>query len=118
MTSATESMEETYAERLSPLDASFLDVERPSAHMHVGWAAEFLPPSERPRPAYSELRSHIESRLGRAPRYRQRLERVPLGLDDRVAQDDPAFAADAHIRSAPSKGCDTLPGAVVSKPLA
>jgi diacylglycerol O-acyltransferase len=118
MTSATESMEETYAERLSPLDASFLDVERPSAHMHVGWAAEFLPPSERPRPAYSELRSHIESRLGRAPRYRQRLERVPLGLDDPVWVDDPAFAADDHIRLAPSKDFDSLASDVFSKPLA
>ena len=29
------------AERLSPLDASFLHVESPSAHMHVAWKARF-----------------------------------------------------------------------------
>ena len=31
--------------RLSPLDASFLAVETPTAHMHVGWAAIFEPPA-------------------------------------------------------------------------
>ena len=114
----TQSPEETYAERLSPLDASFLDVEGPSAHMHVGWAAEFLPPAERPRPTYSELRSHIESRLGRAPRYRQRLERVPLALDDPVWVDDPAFDADHHIRPALKEDLDSLARDVFSEPLA
>jgi len=114
----TQSPEETYAERLSPLDASFLDVEAPSAHMHVGWAAEFLPPSERPRPTYAELRSHIESRLGRAPRYRQRVERVPLALDDPVWVDDPAFDAEHHIRPAPNEDVDSLAREVFSQPLA
>src|SRR5215204_464432 len=31
------------SERLSALDASFLAVEGPTAHMHVGWAATFAP---------------------------------------------------------------------------
>src|SRR5215212_5011461 len=109
---------ETYAERLSPLDASFLDVEGPSAHMHVGWAAEFLPPAERPRPTYSELRTHIESRLGRAPRYRQRLEHVLLGLEDPVWVDDPGFNPDHHIRQAPTKDFESLASDVFSEPLA
>ena len=59
--------------RLSALDASFLAVESPSAHMHVGWAATFAPPRRRPAP---ELRGAVRphrGRLGRAPRYRQRL---------------------------------------------
>ena len=30
--------------RLSALDASFLAVETPTAHMHVGWAAVFEAP--------------------------------------------------------------------------
>jgi len=113
----TQSSEEIYAERLSPLDASFLDVEGPSAHMHVGWAAEFLPPAERPRPTYSELRPHIESRLGRAPRYRQRLESVPLALDDPVWVDDPAFDADRHVHRAPHRDLMSLADAVFSEPL-
>ena len=33
--------------RLSPLDASFLEVESATAHMHVGWAARFTPPTDR-----------------------------------------------------------------------
>ena len=35
------------ATRLSPLDASFLAVESPTAHMHVGWASTFKPPPDR-----------------------------------------------------------------------
>jgi len=34
--------------RLTSLDASFLEVESPTAHMHVGWAALFKPPAGRP----------------------------------------------------------------------
>src|SRR3954463_14683439 len=66
-------------ERLSALDASFLAVEGPSAHMHVGWAATFEPPAD--RPDYDTLFEHIAGRLGRAPRYRQRLAPDPLGLN-------------------------------------
>jgi diacylglycerol O-acyltransferase len=109
---------ETYADRLSPLDTSFLDVEGPTAHMHVGWAAEFGPPTERPRPTYADLRSHIESRLGRAPRYRQRLARVPLELDDPLWVDDQGFDPDEHIRRAPHQNLRSLADAVFSEPLA
>ena len=41
-------------ERLSALDASFLAVEGPSAHMHVGWAATFTPPAHGPRPGFED----------------------------------------------------------------
>src|SRR5690349_741063 len=74
--------------RLSPLDASFLEVESATAHMHVGWAATFLPPADGPRPTFEELRDHIAARLGRAPRYRQRLAPVPLGLHEPAWIDD------------------------------
>ena len=63
------------AARLSPLDTSFLEVESPTAHMHVGWVALFSPPKGRPAPTFQELREHIRGRLGRAPRYRQKLAR-------------------------------------------
>ena len=46
-------------ERLSALDASFLAVEGPSAHMHVGWAATFEPPADGPRPDFDDpVRPH------------------------------------------------------------
>src|SRR5262249_8926764 len=34
------------ATRLSPLDDSFLGLEEPTAHMHVGWTALFDPPMQ------------------------------------------------------------------------
>src|SRR3954464_12720813 len=51
-------------DRLSPLDASFLAVERPTAHMHVGWVAYFDPPEAGPRPGFDRLPTHIPTRLG------------------------------------------------------
>jgi hypothetical protein len=86
--------------RLSALDASFLDVESPTAHMHVGWAAAFTPPSPDTGCSFEDLRDHIASRLGRAPRYRQRIAPVPLGVHEPVWVDDPDFDPHRHIRLA------------------
>jgi diacylglycerol O-acyltransferase / wax synthase len=83
--------------RLSALDASFLAVETPTAHMHVGWLAMFSAAPEGRLPSFAELRDHIELRLGRAPRYRQKLASVPLGLNAPEWIDDPAFSIDRHI---------------------
>ncbi|HEV3228023.1 MAG TPA: wax ester/triacylglycerol synthase family O-acyltransferase [Solirubrobacteraceae bacterium] len=88
--------------RLTTLDASFLEVESPCAHMHVGWAALFRPPPERATPTFEELRDHIASRLGRAPRYRQKLAHVPLDINDPVWVDDGEFDVCRHVRRAPS----------------
>jgi diacylglycerol O-acyltransferase / wax synthase len=88
--------------RLSPLDASFLAVESPTAHMHVGWATTFRPPEGRPRPTFEELFEHIESRLARGRRFRQRLARVPLGLNAPLWIDDERFDAARHIVRASS----------------
>ncbi|HEX3511106.1 MAG TPA: wax ester/triacylglycerol synthase domain-containing protein, partial [Solirubrobacteraceae bacterium] len=77
--------------RLSPLDAAFLALESEHAPMHVGWAALFAPPAHGPRPSFEAIRTHIDGRLGRAPRYRQKLAAVPMGLDDPVWVDDPDF---------------------------
>src|SRR5262245_6363488 len=49
------------SERLTALDASFLDVETTSAHMHVGWAAVFDPPEGGPPPTFEQLRDHVAS---------------------------------------------------------
>src|SRR5204863_7808858 len=86
--------------RLSPLDASFLTVESPTAHMHVGFAAAFEPPEDGPAPTYGQLLEHIGARLGRAPRYRQRLCPVPLGVNAPVWADDPGFRLAHHVRPA------------------
>src|SRR5271166_1478207 len=102
--------------RLSALDASFLAVETPSAHMHVGWVATFSAADEGRLPRFQELRDHIESRLGRAPRYRQKLASVPLGLHAPEWVDDPAFSVDRHVYWAPGP-LDDLVDEVMSIPL-
>jgi diacylglycerol O-acyltransferase / wax synthase len=84
--------------RLSTLDASFLEVENARAHMHVGWAALFAPPRGRPRPTFEELRDHVAGRMSRAPRYRQKLAPVPLGVNDPVWVDDEDFDIRRHVR--------------------
>jgi WS/DGAT/MGAT family acyltransferase len=105
------------AERLSALDASFLAVEGPTAPMHVGWVALFDAPESDPRPGFGELFEHIAGRLGRAPRYRQRLAGVPLGLHDPVWVDDAAFDPSAHLLQAEGADLDALVDAVLSAPL-
>ena len=83
--------------RLSALDDSFLAVENASAHMHVGWAAALRRPEEGQAPRFNELRNHIASRLARAPRFRQRIASVPLGLNAPIWVDDERFDIDRHV---------------------
>jgi diacylglycerol O-acyltransferase / wax synthase len=83
--------------RLSALDDSFLAVENPSAHMHVGWAATFSAPEGGRTPRFDELRDHIASRLSRAPRFRQRIASVPFGLNAPIWVDDQDFDINRHV---------------------
>jgi diacylglycerol O-acyltransferase len=113
-------------ERLSPLDASFLRVETPSAHMHVGWKGIF---GEREADAggpisINELRAHILARLRHAPRFRQRLAFPPGGLGEPVWVDDERFDIAWHVRAASPPGeavsaerFDRLADRVLSTPL-
>jgi diacylglycerol O-acyltransferase / wax synthase len=102
--------------RLSALDASFLAVETPTAHMHVGWVALFSPPADGQQPSFSVLRDHIQARIGHAPRYRQKLASVPLGLHAPEWVDDPDFSVDRHVYWA-SGPCHELVDEVMSTPL-
>jgi diacylglycerol O-acyltransferase len=102
--------------RLSALDASFLAVESPSAHMHVGWVATFSPDGEGRLPSFPELRNHIQRRLARAPRYRQKLAPVPLGVHAPEWIDDEGFAIDRHLYWAPGP-LPNLVDEVMSVPL-
>jgi diacylglycerol O-acyltransferase len=104
------------AARLSALDASFLAVESPTAHMHVGWAAVFEPP-DGARPSFEDLRDHIESRLPRAPRYRQMLRDVPLGLNSPVWVDDMNFAIDRHVVPVDHRRLEDVIDEAMSEPL-
>jgi diacylglycerol O-acyltransferase len=104
--------------RLSALDASFLDVETQAAHMHVGWVAHFTRGNARGTPSFAQLRAHIASRLRVAPRYRQRLVSVPLGVHAPVWADDPDFRIERHVRRAGSFDVSEVADEMMSTPLA
>jgi diacylglycerol O-acyltransferase len=102
---------------LSPLDSSFLAIETRCAHMHVGWAAVFDPPAEGGRPSFEELREHVARRLPRAPRYRQMIRKVPLGINAPVWVDDEQFEIGRHVVEAKSTHLDQVASGCMSKPL-
>jgi WS/DGAT/MGAT family acyltransferase len=104
-------------ERLSPLDASFLEVETPTAHMHVGWVALFSPPEDGEAPTFSSMRQFIEARLPRVPRYRQKLAFVPFGINDPVWVDDPEFDISRHVLHSTATDIDGLLELVLSTPV-
>jgi diacylglycerol O-acyltransferase len=67
-------------ERLTPLDATFLELEEAdaAAHMHIGSVMVFEPCVGRP-PTLSRLRRYLDGRLGALPRYRSRLSDTHTG---------------------------------------
>lgn len=113
----TTEVEQLSRPRLTGLDEAFLAVESPSAHMHVGWVAIFEPPEGGPAPSFDELQAHIERRLPRAPRYRQLLRRVPLGIGAPVWIDDPLFDVSRHVKRAPVAGIGEIVDEFMSEPL-
>jgi WS/DGAT/MGAT family acyltransferase len=104
-------------ERLSALDSSFLRVETPTAHMHVGWAATFAAPETGSRPGFEEIRDQVAGRMGLAPRYRQRLARAPFGLGNPVWVDDESFHVDRHLWRSGCSDFGQLVDQVMSTPL-
>ncbi|MDQ6846010.1 MAG: wax ester/triacylglycerol synthase family O-acyltransferase [Candidatus Dormibacteraeota bacterium] len=86
------------AQKLTPLDASFLHLETPRTHMHIGGVAIFEPsPLGTGRALYDGLAKAIAPRLDLMPRYRQKLSFVPLSLDTPVWVDDPDFDMSNHL---------------------
>jgi diacylglycerol O-acyltransferase len=91
------------AELLSPLDATFLELEEAdvTAHMHIGGLLVFDPLPDGGTPTLTRLRRHFGRRLGELPRYRQRLSsRTTGGLHWPAWQDDENFDIAAHITRA------------------
>jgi len=92
------------ADRLSPLDASFLHIENATSHMHVAGVLIFRGSA----PRYSDFLEHISARLDHVPRYRQRLAWVPFGQGRPVWVDDASFDLRYHVRATalPSPGSE------------
>jgi WS/DGAT/MGAT family acyltransferase len=92
----------SHHERLSALDASFLELEDASCHMHIGAVALFdAAPLTTPGGGIDveRIRRVVEADLHRFPRYRQRLAHIPL-LRHPVWVDDDRFNLAYHLRHA------------------
>ncbi len=106
-------------DRLSPLDASFLDIEDGVSHMHIASICIF----EGPEPPFRDVVALVSSKLSRVPRYREVVRRVPLELGRPLWVPDPHFNIDYHVRhtALPVPGGEAelreLIGRVMSQPL-
>src|SRR5688572_13199246 len=85
------------AEQLSPADASSLQAERGPVNMAVGGLLVFEPGEGT---AYDAVADRVAARLHLIPRYRQRLDKPPLGIANPVWVDDDAFDLHWHLRRA------------------
>ena len=92
--------------RLAGMDASFVYMETPSAHMHVVGTL-VLDPSSAPKGySFERVKHMIESRLHLLEPFRRKLVMVPFGIDHPVWIEDPDFDIDRHLRrgALPSPG--------------
>ncbi len=78
--------------RMTAADASFLYLERPGAALHIGSTS--LLDAALPR---EELVRHMEGRMHRLPRYRQRAAFDPFNIAHPLWEDDPGFDVSRHI---------------------
>jgi diacylglycerol O-acyltransferase / wax synthase len=84
--------------RLSSLDSSFLRVETPTAHMHVGWLSTLELPAGAQQLDPAALIEQIAGRLHLTPRFRQRVVPAPLSLAEPTWEDDPDFHILRHVQ--------------------
>ncbi|OYX39670.1 wax ester/triacylglycerol synthase family O-acyltransferase [Sphingomonas sp. 32-62-10] len=85
--------------QLSGQDASFVYLETPHTPMHIG-SVGIYDPSTAPGGfvRFKDILKFIESRLGSARSFRQRLVRVPFDLDHPYWIEDPEFDIEFHVR--------------------
>lgn len=93
-------------DRLSTLDARFVDVEDQDRHTSMAIAS--IATFEGPAPSYDELLAALGGRLRLVPRYRQKLRTVPLNIAAPVWAEDPQFDIRFHVRrtALPAPGGD------------
>jgi diacylglycerol O-acyltransferase len=83
-------------ERLSSADVAFLHQESRTTPQHVGGLAIFEPPAT--GFDYDRLVRLLEERISLAPRYRQKVRRVPGHVANPIWVDDPSFDITYHVR--------------------
>ncbi len=93
-------------ERMSPLDAGFIDLEDEDRHASLAIAS--IAVLEGPAPSYEEFLTAIAGRLPLVPRYRHKARHIPFDLGRPVWVDDPHFDLRYHIRQTalPAPGRD------------
>ena len=91
---------EPWAERLSSLDAAFLEMESPTRHMHVGGLFIFDPPAGGEHFSFPRFLELVRSRLQHIPRYRQKVIQPGLALAGATWVDDQDFDLSFHVRHA------------------
>ena len=103
----------TSTERLSSLDAGFLNLENDRQQMHVGSLLVF----EGPAPTFEAFHEHLESCLDQVPRYRQHVRHMPLDLARPIWVDDPHFSLSYHLRhtAIPAPGGDAQLRALIGR---
>ncbi len=92
----------THYERLSAMDAMFLEIEDESVHMHIGSVALYeAAPLKREEGGLDleRILACAASRLHKSPRLRQKLATVPT-FERPVWVDDPRFNLAYHVRHA------------------
>jgi diacylglycerol O-acyltransferase / wax synthase len=105
--------------RMSPQDASFLQVDDEAGHMHMGSVIVLAGPA----PTYAEVSRFIDAKLVQVPRYRQKVRAVPLAVGRPVWVDDAHFHLPYHLRhtALPHPGGEAelrnLVGRLMSQPL-
>jgi WS/DGAT/MGAT family acyltransferase len=90
-------------DRLTSLDASFLEIEEQdeASHMHIGWAMVFDPPPDGSAPTLERLEAQLEPMLRGLPHFRARLsEQHTGGLARPSWVPDERFDLPSHLRHA------------------
>lgn len=88
-----------HGDRLSGVDAAFLEMETTTLHMHVG-GVFLLEPGPDSTFTFDRFQRLVRSRLHLVPRYRQIVADTPLGLAQPIWVDDPDFDLAYHVRHA------------------
>jgi WS/DGAT/MGAT family acyltransferase len=86
--------------RLTGLDAAFLAIETPSAHMQILGTAVVDPAGAPPGSFYERIHALMDARIHLIPPLRRRLVEVPFGFYTPVWIEDPDFDLDYHLRRA------------------
>lgn len=104
-------------QQLSGLDSSFLTLETPNQHMHVGGVV-ILDPSTAKQPfTFHTLRRLIAERIHLVPTFRRKLVQVPFNIDFPYWIDAPDFDLDFHLRhvAVPAPGDLQQLGAMIAR---